>query len=113
MPHGTYDFECPHLTSEDDDRFASEIHNETSMGFKYFSFDNVNEIGINYRSGARLPNGKVYIKLGEDTVGEITVNGAENWTWEYTKVEAQNGTYPVYFVYEGEGTIDIKDISFR
>lgn len=115
LPHGTYDFECPHLTSEGEDRFASEIHNGTVMGFKYFSFDGVNEIGINYRSGARKPSGNVYIKLDLDgaPVGEISIGDVENWTWKYTKVSAENGTYPVYFVYEGEGIIDIKDISFR
>jgi hypothetical protein len=115
LPHGTFDFECPHLTSHGSDYFAKEIHTGTMMGFKYFKFEDVTKIGINYQSGARPPKGKVYIKtdLEGSPIGEIEINGAEKWTWLKAEVNIKDGTYPVYFIYEGEGTIEIKDIIFE
>ena len=115
LPHGTFDFECPHLTNRGQDYFAAEIHTGTMMGFKYFKFEGACKIGINYQSGARPPKGKVYIKtdLDQSPVGEIEINGAESWTWLKTDINVEDGTYPVYFIYEGEGTIEIKDICFE
>ena len=115
LPHGRFDYECPHLTSKGNDYYAAEIHTGTMMGFKYFSFDEVKKIGICYRSGERVPNGKVYIKtdLESTPIGEIKISDTSEWTWIMADVKAENGTYPVYFIYEVEGTIEIKDIRFE
>ena len=115
LPHGAFDYECPHLTSKGEDYYATEVHTGTMMGFKYFSFNNVKSIGINYRSGKRKPNGIVYIKTDLDgaPIGKIEISDIAEWTWVDTEVEAENGTYPVYFIYQGEGMIDIRDIRFN
>ncbi|MBE6664575.1 MAG: carbohydrate-binding protein [Ruminococcaceae bacterium] len=115
LPHGSFDYECPHLTSKGEDYYATEVHTGTMMGFKYFDFDGVNKIGINYRSGERKPSGTVYIKTDLDgaPIGKIEISDIAEWTWVDTEVEAENGTYPVYFIYQGEGMIDIRDIRFN
>ena len=115
LPHGTFDFECPHLTSRGEDYLATDIHTGTMMGYKYFEFKDVKKIGINYQSGARTPNGIVYIKTDLDgaPIGEIKVSDQANWTWALANVTEKDGTYPVYFIYEGEGTIEIKDVIFE
>lgn len=114
LPHGKFDYECPHLTNRGSDYFAAEIHDKTMMGFKYFDFENVKKIGINYQSGERTPKGKVYIKtdLEGEPIATIEINDIKGWTWLDSNVTVENGTYPVYFIYSGEGTIEIKDIRF-
>lgn len=115
LPHGAFDYECPHLTSKGKDCYATEVHTGTMMCFKYFNFDNVKKIGINYRSGERKPSGTVYIKTDLDgaPIGKIEISDIAEWTWVDTEVEVENGTYPVYFIYQGEGMIDIRDIRFN
>ena len=115
LPHGNITCECPHLTSIGNDYFATEIHNGTMMGYKYFSFENVKSIGVNYRGGIRRPNGTLYIKtdLNGEPIGKFDISARNNWTWLDTDVTVKDGTYPVYFIYEGDGIIDIKDIRFN
>lgn len=112
LPHGSFDFECPHLTSRGEDRFASEVHTGTTMGFKYFDFKDTKKIGINYKSGERTPNGKVYIKVEWDgaPIGEISISDKGEWTKIMADVSKIEGVCPLYFTYEGDGTIEIKDI---
>ena len=112
LPHGSFDFECPHLTSRAEDRFAAEIHKGTTMGFKYFDFKDTKKIGINYKSGERTPSGKVYIKVEWDgePIGEIPISDKGEWTKIMADVSKIEGTYALYFTYEGDGTIEIKDI---
>ena len=115
MVHGSVVGEAPHLTNEGNDYFASELHNETMLGFKYFDVQDVKTIGINYRAGKRVPNGKVLIKtkLEGAPIGEIKIENTPKWTWTDTEVKVENGKYPIYFISQGEGIIDIKDIRFN
>lgn len=55
MPHGSntiYGIEFPHITHFNNERFIAEIENETLIGYKYFNFENVNEIRVKMRIDA-------------------------------------------------------------
>lgn len=52
MPHGSntvYGFEFPNVNHKGNERFIAEIENDTLIGFKYFSFENVNNITVRIR----------------------------------------------------------------
>ena len=53
------------------------------------------------------------ILIAIETIGEIKIENTPKWTWTDTEVKVENGKYPIYFIYYGEGIIDIKDIRFN
>ena len=113
MPH-TPDIDkvqIPYIVCKNGERIITEVNNGTAMVYKYFKFDGVNEIGLNIRA-LEEPNGKILVKLSEngDSIAQIPVPNAVEWTKISTKVSVENGTYGVYFVYEGEGKIEVKSI---
>lgn len=116
MPHSCSENErYPHITSRGEERFISEIENNSMIGYKYFKLENVSKIGVEYQAGDIMPNGKLLIKLSEngEAIAEIDIGDKTSWTKVFTDVNVPNGTYPVYFVYVGEGAIEIKEIYFE
>ncbi len=116
MPHGwCVGVNTPHIVCRDNERFIAEIEQGTMIGYKYFDFNNVSEIGVKYRNGKTTPNGKIKIKLSEngEDVAEIPVLSSEKWTKASASINIKNGTYPVYFIYTGEGEIEILEIFFN
>lgn len=115
MPHSDcMDKRLPHITSIGEDRFIGEIEKGTYIGYKYFDFDNVQKIGVNYRSGDVKPSGTLQIRLGmhEAPIAELEMTDKSDWTRIDTAVNVSNGTYPLYFYYDGEGAVEIKEIYF-
>ena len=116
MPHcWCPNHRLPYLKAKDNERFISEIENGTKIGYKYFSFENVKKIGVKFRSYDIKPNGKLLIKLSfdGDAVGEIPISDSKEWTIKDTDVDPINGTYPLYFEYVGEGSLEILELSFK
>ena len=115
MPHDDcYDI-YPHITNKGEDRYIAEIEQNTLIGYKYFDFQSVQKIGIEYRSGYKAPNGKLAIILSEngEKIAQIDLKPQDNWTKAEATVQIPNGTYPLYFVYEGEGAIEMKEVYFK
>ncbi len=116
MPHGwCVEQHLPHIVCKNDERIISEVSNGTLIGYKYFDFDNVKKIGVIARSCDTEPNGELLVKLGIDKepIGKISITDNRAWTPLSTEISVPNGTYPVYFIYQGSGSIEIKDIFFE
>ena len=115
MPHDECYDRYPHITNMDKDRYIAEIENNTLIGYKYFKFENVQKIGIEFRSGYKTPNGKIIIKIAEkgEKIAQIDINDKEAWTKSEVSAQIPNGTYPLYLIYEGEGAIEIKEVYFK
>ena len=116
MPHTTEakDAKIPYIVCKNGERIITEVENNTMIGYKYFSFDNVKTIGITVRD-LDNPKGKILIRLSEngEAIAEIPLQGAREWTTFSTAVSIENGTYPLYFIYTGEGEIEVKDICMQ
>ena len=97
-----------------EDRYIAEIENGNLIGYKYFDFQNVNKIGVEYRNGYKMPNGNLIIKLSEngEKTAQIDLKPQGNWTKAEATVQIPNGTHPLYFIYEGDGAIELKEIYF-
>lgn len=114
MPHDECHDIYPHITNNGDERYIAEIENGTLIGYKYFEFDETAKIGIVYRNGYKTPNGKILVRLGEKYTYKYEINTPS--TKEWTKAEAIvhiDGTAPLFFEYQGEGAIEIKEIYFE
>ena len=114
MPHDECHDIYPHITNKGEDRYIAEIENGNLIGYKYFDFQNVQKIGIEYRNGYKAPNGSLTIKLSEngEKIAQISLNPNEDWIKAETNVNIPNGTYPLFFIYEGNGAIELKEIYF-
>ena len=116
MPHyGCPNTRLPNITSNGEDRFITEVEENTAIGFKYFKFDSISKIGIEHRDLDIEPNGYFGIKLAENgkEIAKIKIDSRKNWTKSYTSIDIPNGTYPLYFVYHGKGSLDVKEIYFE
>jgi len=114
MPHDECHDIYPHITNKGEERYIAEIENGTLIGYKYFEFDETAKIGIVYRSGYKKPSGKLIIKLKENCnfTYEITVCDTTEWTKAEIPVHI-DGTAPLFFIYEGQGAIELKEIYFE
>lgn len=113
VTHGRFSHTLPHITNVGEERFITEIINNTLVGYKYFDFKGKTKLRVVYRSGKNQPQGTLFVKLGdkEKPVASYEINGASEWTAVDCSFEA-NGVYPLYFEYCGNGEIDIKEFSF-
>lgn len=114
MPRGQcVDMILPHIICKNEERFISEIENGTLIGYKYFLVEDVSDFYIKYRTCIGAPRGEIKVILGKETVGEIKIIPSEEWKIAKTKLKVENGTYPLYLVYEGNDYIDIIEIGFN
>lgn len=154
MPHGSnsiYTTSFPNVTNLGEERFVAEIADGTLIGFKYFDFDKVSEIGIVYRTENEqnkvvydgpvridercvedesrqlkgMPavecDGKGYFEIRLQPEGEETARielptekqrDAMEWLTVTTKVDISKGIYPLYLIYHGEGSVQLKEIVY-
>ena len=116
MPHGKCpERRLPHIICKKGERIIAEIDNNTHIGFKYFRFNGPTKVGVNYRAGELPPSGEILIKLEEygEPVARISLSAPEAWEKAFTILDIQAGTVsPIFFVYKGEGEIELKEIEF-
>lgn len=156
MPHGSnsiYTTTFPNVTNLCEERFIAEVSDGTLIGFKYFAFEQVSEIGILYRpeneqnkvvydgpvridercedeeNRQRVANteiegdsGNAYFEIRLQPEGkeiarmELQKKGQQDameWITLTVKVEIPDGTYPLYLVYHGAGSVQLKEIVFN
>lgn len=114
MPHGSnkiYTDSFPNVTHKDDERFIGEISDGTMIGYKYFEFSKPVKLYVKLRGNG---NGtlKVLNKIDGDSIGKVVIKPSDNWKDFHSNLNINNGVYPLYLIYQGEGTIEIKEISF-
>ena len=115
MPHcWCPNHRLPYLKAKDDERFISEIESGTIIGYKYFSFDKASKIGVKYRSYDAVPSGKLLIKLSfdGDAIAEIPITDSVEWANAEADVKIENGVYPLYFEYIGDGSLELIEFYF-
>ena len=117
MPHGCnsiFETSFPNVTNRGEERFIGEIDEGTLIGYKYFSFRQVCGIGVTARAETAL-NGVLEIRLSEKGEPAAVISLAQlgdQWKEYTTEIDVTDGVYPVYFVYHGSGTIQLKEIFF-
>lgn len=73
-------------------------------GFKYFSPDGAKDISVTLRGNGR---GKIIVSDGVNTLATVPVSPAEDWTAFSAPFRDPQGTFALYFMYLGDGAIDI------
>lgn len=94
-------------------QFLTDIHDHTVLGYKYFECTRVCKIALELRGRF---NGTVKVAANEDGkdyfVKEPLSVKSENWKMAELHVGIPDGIHPLFLLFEGEGTLDMKSLSF-
>lgn len=155
MPHGSnsiYTMPFPNVTNLGEERFIAEIEDGTLIGFKYFDFETVSQIGVVYRFETEenrvvydgpvridercqrektdqnhckctaAEEGKGYFEICMSPAGKevarLEVQKSQSgdsmeWMTAMTTVNIPRGTHPLYLIYHGAGSVQLKEIVFE
>ena len=95
----------PCVMNRDGEMFVGKVRNGTVIGYKYFSLSGRVRISLK----ARGSGGDFLIRLG-DIRTVVSAVASERWTEAEAEVDIPYGTYPLYFMYMGRGTVEISEI---
>ena len=111
MPH-TDQQDCwepiPYITNEGEMHFIAGIKDRVTVGYKFFSFDGNTTLAITLRGKG---TGELHVYLDDAEQGKISTAADEDWHIVSVNFDAR-GTYALYLKYQGEGSLDIREISF-
>lgn len=99
----------PNITEKNGERFVTAITNDTTIGFKYFTFHNVKSIAVTVRNA----NGVLEIFAGNEKIGAVSIQCGTLWHNFEASVRVKDGIAPLYFVYKGKGKMDFKSMELR
>lgn len=92
----------PNIASRNGESFVTAITNGTVIGFKYFNFKKPVCISVTVRNA----NGRMDIKIGDRTVGIIPLSQSTEWKTFFVKIDPEEKTDALYFIYRGKGKAD-------
>lgn len=84
----------------DGDQYIANVCDGTTIGFKYFSFDNAKSIGVEVRGNAK---GRFVVCDEKGIVSEIEVNGTGTFS---APLKISDGTHPLFLKFCGKGKCD-------
>jgi len=94
----------PHITHDGNDRFITDISHGTTIGFKYFEFDDINKISVRVRraKGTML----VSTEIGGTALARINLSNTSEWATFSAPIRIEKGVHALYFTYKGKGRMD-------
>lgn len=99
----------PHITHNNDERFITEIFNNTRIVYKYFEFNGDYNLSLKIRGNAK---GAINVLIDNKGTSTVEVNPNDDWHLVSTKINAK-GNYSLGFDYNGEGSLDFIEFSFK
>ena len=113
MPHQGNGFikkDIPYITCINNERIVVAT-NHTSIGYKYFDFQNVQVITVTIRG-----TGKGTLEVATEpegrTYGKISVQPSEGWRSSDIAVAIPDGVHTLYFRFRGTGKLDFLQFTF-
>jgi len=97
----------------DGDQYIANMTHGAKAGFKYFDFQgDCRTISVSYRGKAK---GKLVVFADEKQVASLRIDEAPDWsnTSSMVEPEALSGVKAIYFLYEGEGSMDFEAFAFE
>ena len=112
MPHISTDGceeDIPYITHEGEERFISDISEGTRIGYKYFAFRGSVMLGLTIRGNAK---GRFKVLSGKGAAGEVLVTASDEWKHVEARIDV-TGSKALYLDYEGEGYVQVRELSFQ
>lgn len=93
--------------------YIANVTNGVSFGFKYFAFEKTVQLSVTVRGEA---NGMLKLTLDDPDTNPISEAAVQVTSDEWHKtiftLQETTGIHAVFFTYEGEGVLQVKDILF-
>ena len=99
----------PYFTNEGDIRYATNISDGTRIGYKYFVFDAPVTLGVRIRGDAQ---GILQIRTDCELLGSLPISPCKDWSNFCTAISV-SGKQALHLDYEGNGKLDLLEISFQ
>lgn len=100
----------PCVTSSGDERYVTNIADNTVIGYKYFDFTGKASVSVTYRGAG----GALSVRTEWDNpLAELMLAPSEQWNKSSTVTFTASGKKPLYFKYRGKGTIELLEFSFE
>ncbi|MDE7331982.1 MAG: family 43 glycosylhydrolase [Lachnospiraceae bacterium] len=94
-------------------QFLTDIHDHTVLGYKYFICRNVSGIALELRGNFKGTVRAATDEEGKKAIAEREIAiAAEEWNVVTFPVSVADGTYAVYLLFNGEGSLDMRTLSF-
>lgn len=95
--------------------YIANVTDGTVFGFKYFECEGLKEIGVTVRGNA---DGKLSVYTEKDgaEAGSTVFRICEDTQWNEIELKLEkecSGVLPLYFRYEGEGRLEVKEICLK
>lgn len=111
MPHADQQ-DCqepiPHITHAGQEHFIAGIADGTRVGYKYFAFDGSTTLTLTLRGQA---SGELRVLLDDKEQETIVIAPDAAWHTASVRLEAR-GSRTLYLNYQGEGSLEIKELGF-
>lgn len=102
--------EHPYITQDGEEgkeQYITNMQDGAQAGYKYFKMKKLSQIGVETRGKGA---GKILVKteLDGNPVAEVAHTPGSDWTTCYKDVQIPDGTTGLWFVYQGDGSIEFK-----
>ena len=103
----------PYFTQSGEDRekngdqYIANLRDGAWAGFKYFLFDGSEQSLRVTARGTAEGKVKVFYDRKAKPVAVVSVHPAEEWKSFSTRIHLPSGAYPLYFIYEGVGAMNL------
>jgi hypothetical protein len=101
------------ITQQQNVSYITAIEDQTKVGYKYFAFENLQEMTIEVRGSFA---GTVTVSTdegGQNVVGKESLQVEQSyWTQKLIPVKVPDGVHALYFSFSGKGSLDMKTFSF-
>ncbi len=111
MPHATnriVNADIPYITHDENDRFITDITNNTKVVYKYFDFDKLAKLTVTYRGNG----GTLNVYTNDALQGSISLSSSKDWNTATIDLN-QIGKASLTLQYFGDDIIDLLSISFE
>ena len=89
-----------------------DIQDGTVIGYKYFDMEDLKSVSITIKSTG---NGTFYVRneVDGENIGEIPITLSSEWTEFKSSVQCENGKKALYFIYNGEKGVMLKEFKLN
>ncbi len=94
---------------DDGDQYIANMRDGSWAGFKYFDFDGTeNKIILSVRGTAEGIMRISFETEGKQPLSSVKINPEKNWTEYETSISSDRQNVPLYFTFEGKGSLDFR-----
>lgn len=100
----------PCMTSSEDERYLTNIKDQTLVGYKYFAFEGAVKVSVKYRGSA---GSLAVMTEPRKPLAVIPLEQTDRWTDSPAVSVAAYGEKPLYFQYHGRGKLELLEFTME